>query len=74
MAELHKYLKATGLRMVLIVVVLLLLTSATQAATYYVDNVNGNDIINDGSLTNPWASIRKAMNNGEIVEQQGSPV
>jgi hypothetical protein len=45
----------------IIAVILLLMSNTTKAAIFFVDNVNGDDINSDGSLSNPWASIRKAM-------------
>jgi alkaline phosphatase len=52
-------------KLILFIVVILLMVSnaayACKAAIYFVDNVNGDDLNNDGSLSNPWASIRKAM-------------
>jgi hypothetical protein len=50
-----------------LVLALLLFAGQAHATTYYVDGTGGSDSTGDGSVGNPWATIRKAVTTGTPV-------
>jgi hypothetical protein len=50
-----------------LLLMLLLVTSPAWGATYYVDGTGGSDSTGNGSIGNPWATIRKAVTTGTPV-------
>ena len=53
-----------GLKYVFTVIILLIinLLNTAFAATYYFDDINGNDLNNGKSITTAWQSLKKVNN------------